>query len=267
MADESMIRTVSLNEDKTIRLDRYICYASKMAQGTRKNQQDSIFAGIKGEHLLAAVCDGMGGMEGGEKASALAVQMLAEQFYDEPLDNIPVFLRKMAYRMDEAVYRLQENGQRLRAGTTVAAVIMDESRLHWLSVGDSRIYLCRRGEIVCPVKEHNYGTLLNELRSRGRIDEQVYMEEQKRASALISFLGLGRVSRIELNTIPFMVESGDQILLCSDGLYRSVTDERIAEILGGEDGPEEKAARLVEEALTNGGDRQDNTSVILILRI
>jgi len=267
MIDESMIRTVSLDADKTVRLERYVCYASKMSQGGRKNQQDSIFAGINRDHLLAVICDGMGGMNGGEKASALAVQMMAEQFYDEQLENIPNFLRKMAYKLDEAVYRLQENGKRLQAGTTIVAVIMDESRLHWLSVGDSRIYLCRRGEIVCPVKEHNYGTLLKEMLDKGQINEQGYMEEQKKAAALISYLGLGGISRIEINTKPFILESGDQILLCSDGLYRSVTNERIVKVLESENNQEEKVRCLVEEALANGGERQDNTSVILISRI
>lgn len=267
MVDESAIRTVSLEENGPIQLERYVCYASKMAQGGRKNQQDSIFTGIKGEHLLAVICDGMGGMNGGEKASALAVQMLAEQFYDEETGNVPNFLRKMAYRMDEAVYRLQENGKRLQAGTTVVAVIMDETRLHWLSVGDSKLYLYRRGEMICPVQPHNYGTLLNEMLSSGKIDEQGYMEEQKRSEALISYLGLGGISRMEINTRPFLLESGDQVLLCSDGLYRSVSEKRIREVLESNETQEKKVSMLVEEALANGGNRQDNTSVILISRI
>lgn len=265
--DESAIRTVSLGTDQTVHLERYVSYESGMTQGGRKSQQDSIFVGIKGEYLLALVCDGMGGMEGGEKASALAVQMLAEQFYEEPFENIPNFLRKMAYKMDEAVYRLQENGKRLQAGTTVVAVIMDESRLHWLSVGDSRIYLHRGEEMICPVKEHNYGTLLKQMLSSGQIDQQVYQEEQKRASALISYLGLEGISRIEINTKPFMVESGDQILLCSDGLYRSVTNERIQELLESSGSQKEKVAQLLQEAQVNGKERQDNTSAILISRI
>ena len=81
MTDESVIRTVRLDGETFFDLDRYVHYASKMVQGGRKSQQDSMFAGINGEYFLGVICDGMGGMKGGEQASALAVQMLAEQFY------------------------------------------------------------------------------------------------------------------------------------------------------------------------------------------
>ena len=92
------------------------------------------------------------------------------------------------------------------------------------------------------------------------------MEEQKRANALISYLGLGGISRIELNISPFRLEPGDQILLCSDGLYRSVSEERIREILEMDLGEEGKAEALIQEAQENGKEKQDNTSVIVISR-
>lgn len=267
MADESAIRTVRLDGEDYFDLDRYIQYASRMVQGGRKSQQDSMFSGINGEYFLGAICDGMGGMNGGEQASALALQMLASRFYEEELTDIPLFLKNMAYEMDEAVYQLQENGKRLQAGSTVVAVLMDESRLYWLSVGDSKLYLYRRGEMICPIQEHNYGMILSEKMNTGQITEEEYREESKRAGALISYLGLGGISRMELNVSPFWLEPGDQVLLCSDGLYRSVAADRIQEILSEEDkNNEEKVDMLIEEALENGGEKQDNTSVILISR-
>ena len=71
---------------------------------------------------------------------------------------------------------------------------------------------------------------------------------------------------MELNISPFFLEPGDQILLCSDGLYRSVAVERIREILSQNSSEQEKADMLVEEAEKNGREKQDNTSVILISR-
>lgn len=266
MTDESVIRTVRLDGETFFDLDRYVHYASKMVQGGRKSQQDSMFAGINGEYFLGVICDGMGGMKGGEQASALAVQMLAEQFYEETLEDIPLFLKNMAYTMDDAVYQLEKNGKRLQAGSTVVAVVMDECRLHWLSVGDSKLYLYRKGEMICPIQEHNYGMILNEKMINGQMSEEEYLEEMKRGNALISYLGLGGISRMELNVSPFFLESGDQILLCSDGLYRSVAVERIREILSQNSSEQEKADILVEEAKKNGGEKQDNTSVIIISR-
>lgn len=266
MADESAIRTVRLDGETFFELDRYIHYGSKMVQGGRKSQQDSMFAGINGEYFLGVICDGMGGMNGGEQASALAVQMLAEQFYEDSLEDIPFFLKNMAYKMDEAVYQIQDNGKRLQAGSTVVAVVLDECKLHWLSVGDSKLYLYRKGEMICPIQEHNYGMILNEKMINGQMSEEEYREEMKRGNALISYLGLGGISRMELNISPFFLEPGDQILLCSDGLYRSVAVERIREILSQNSSEQEKADMLVEEAEKNGREKQDNTSVILISR-
>ena len=100
----------------------------------------------------------------------------------------------------------------------------------------------------------------------GQMSEEEYLEEMKRGNALISYLGLGGISRMELNVSPFFLESGDQILLCSDGLYRSVAVERIREILSQNSSEQEKADILVEEAKKNGGEKQDNTSVIIISR-
>ena len=63
MTDESVIRTVRLDGETFFDLDRYVHYASKMVQGGRKSQQDSMFTGINGEYFLAVICDGMGGMK------------------------------------------------------------------------------------------------------------------------------------------------------------------------------------------------------------
>ncbi|MCI7795186.1 MAG: hypothetical protein MR528_02660, partial [Lachnospiraceae bacterium] len=84
------------------------------------------------------------------------------------------------------------------------------------------------------------------------------------AEALISFLGLGGITRMEINRNPFLPEHGDQILLCSDGLYKSLSDRRILEVLSMSMSPEVKARTLVNSALEAGGKNQDNTSVILI---
>jgi protein phosphatase len=166
--------------------------------------------------------------------------------------------------MDEAVYRLERNGKRLRAGTTVVAVIITSRRMYWLSVGDSKLYLYRDGQILCPVAAHNYRLILDRQLAAGTIDREKYQEEEKRGEALISYIGIGGLTRIETNKQPFLLEPGDQVLLCSDGLYRSVSEDRIREVLGRTMLPDEKLSQLIGEALSNGGNGQDNTSAILI---
>lgn len=262
MVDES--RVVTLNLEEASGSAEGVKYTAYSAMGARESQQDALFTGEGAGAILAIVCDGMGGMTGGEQASALAVRMLAEAFFQRSPEDIPCFYRGIVGEIDEAVYRLEGDGKRLGAGTTVVSVVVRQEGLYWLSVGDSRIYLFRRGEMLCPVPAHNYRLLLDGMLAEGAIDEAKYQQELPKAEALISFLGVGGVERMEVNPNPFRLEEGDQILLCSDGLYKSLPDRRIQEILRGRMPLEVKVRRLVEEAVEAGGRKQDNTSVVLL---
>lgn len=239
-------------------------YSAYSVPGARESQQDALFAGEMKDTVLAVVCDGMGGMNGGEQASGMAVQMLVDAFYRQMPMEIPGFYRGIAGKIDEAVYGLERDGQRLGAGTTIVSVTVRPEGLYWLSVGDSRIYLFRRGQILCPVPAHNYRLLLDGMLAQGAIDQEKYTQELPKAEALISFLGVGGIERMETNLNPFRLERGDQILLCSDGLYKSIPDRRIREILDSTMTLAVKVKWLVEEAVENGGRRQDNTSVVLL---
>lgn len=262
MIDESKVVTVSQDwdSDGTGRV-RYTAYS---VPGARESQQDALFIGETKNAVLAIVCDGMGGMTGGEQASSLAVSRLAEGFFRQEPEDIPGFYRRIVGEIDEAVYGLEDDGKRMGAGTTIVSVTVRPEGLYWLSVGDSRIYLFRRGELLCPVPAHNYRLLLDGMLAAEEIDEEKYQHELPRAEALISFLGMGGVSRMEMNPNPFRLEREDQILLCSDGLYKSMSDRRIREILDGRMPLDAKVRRLVEEALEHGGCKQDNTSVVLL---
>ncbi|MCI9336858.1 MAG: serine/threonine-protein phosphatase [Lachnospiraceae bacterium] len=261
MVDESRVVTLNLEETDSGSGLRYTAYS---VPGARESQQDALFVGEGSGAVLAVVCDGMGGMTGGEKASALAVRMLAETFFQREPSDVPGFYRGIVGDIDEAVYGLEDNGKRLGAGTTIVAVTVRPEGLYWLSVGDSRIYLLRRGQMLCPVLAHNYRLLLDGMLAEGAIDEAKYRQELPKAEALISFLGVGGVERMEVNPNPFRLEEGDRILLCSDGLYKSLPDGRIQEILEGRMQLGAKVRQLVEEAVQAGGRRQDNTSVILL---
>ena len=153
--------------------------------GTRKNQQDSVFGQVEGNRTIAVVCDGMGGMNGGEMASQTAVKILVEDYYKKmPENDIPAFFREEAYKMNTAVRELEnENGDRLNGGTTVVAAIIEGNRLYWLSVGDSKIYLIRGSDIVAVNREHNHDIVLlcsdglYKCMSPKEIAETVFYEE------------------------------------------------------------------------------------------
>ncbi len=255
------VRIEKLDSEPAIKA-RYAMYSDV---GDRENQQDSLFIGEKSNELFAVLCDGMGGLQGGERASALAVEMYKDSFYKKENEPIPGFLQRITINADDAVYELESNdGKPLGAGSTVVAVLLHPDGIYWLSVGDSRIYICRGEEMICPVPAHNYRTILNQKLAAGKIDQETYEQEIPRGAGLVSYLGMGGVRLMEINQNPFQPEPGDQILLCCDGLYKSLSDDDIHDILNIQMSPEEKAQELVNKALENGRPKQDNTSVIIL---
>jgi serine/threonine protein phosphatase PrpC len=254
------------NEVKTIepKVSTNISYVMWSAIGGRSEQQDSMFADSINESVLAVICDGMGGYKGGERASGIAVQLLAQDYYQNNNINMPKYYRDMAVKLDQAVYELKDGDKHLGAGTTIVSIYIKGNELYWLSVGDSKIYLWRRGTMLCPVKPHNYRQMLQEYLEEGKISEEKYCSEVHKGEALTSYLGIGGIKRMEINSKPFLLEKRDQILLCSDGLYKSLSEEDIMEILSLQMPIEAKAKKLVDEALLSGGANQDNTSVVLI---
>lgn len=236
-------------------------------QGTRKYQQDNCFAEVRDLCGIAVLCDGMGGMNGGEQASALAVNFFAEDFRKaQPIKDIPGFLNREARKLDRMVAELKdEQGRRMNAGTTLVAVIVTGNHLYWLSVGDSRMYLIRNENMVCMTAAHNYKSMLQEKLSSGQIDIDYYNSEISQGEALTSYLGLGNLTLIDGNTEPFELWEDDILLLCSDGLYKTLTDEQIRALIN-ESGYHVQIAgqRLIDTARRWGVRGQDNTTLVLL---
>ena len=235
--------------------------------GTRKNQQDSVFGQVEGNRTIAVVCDGMGGMNGGEMASQTAVKILVEDYYKKmPENDIPAFFREEAYKMNTAVRELEnENGDRLNGGTTVVAAIIEGNRLYWLSVGDSKIYLIRGSDIVAVNQEHNLKLRIDEQLRTGEITEEEYQKEAEQAEALISFLGIEELTLMDINEKPFLLQENDIVLLCSDGLYKCMSPKEIAETVFYEEPDMERAAKRLTEVVTRKNRRsQDNTSLVIM---
>ncbi len=235
--------------------------------GTRKNQEDTIFGYGSGREAIALVCDGMGGLSGGELASKAAAESLADAWFGRKgTVDIPEFLEEEALRADEKVFQQKnEKGERIRAGTTIVAAIIRGNELYWLSVGDSKIYIIRGEEILSVCREHNYRLTLNQQLENGELTPEEYAAEEYRAEALISYLGMGNVPLMDLNRQPFLLEDGDIILLSSDGLYRSLAEKEIFSLVKefGRD-MQEAADALTSAALGMKQSGQDNTSVVLM---
>lgn len=255
-------------EDGTIRLcggQEEIQVGVASVTGTRKTQQDTVLGYRAKDRALAIICDGMGGLSGGETASRIAADSIAGAWFDQQdLLDIPEFFRREAINADRKVFaQTDASGQPLRAGTTVAAVIIRAGQLYWLSVGDSRIWLIRGNEILTLNVEHNYRMILNARLRRGELTPEQYAAQEHRAEALISYIGMGNVSLMDINAQAYPLCDGDTILVCSDGLYRSLYEEEILAVIKRNRQDMQKAADAFMAAVA-GRKKQDNTSVALL---
>ena len=241
--------------------------------GQRKTQQDAAIVSTNDQEenatvhkTLAVLCDGMGGMEGGEKASNLCVNTVHKDFYGgKKIPDVTQFLFDEIDKLDIEVAELCDGeGQTLKAGTTLVAVIIEDNKLYWASVGDSRLYIIRNEEILQVTKDHNYLMELMEMVKQKRITlEEAISNEDK--EALVSYIGIGGIKYVDYNRNAFELLPGDCMVMCSDGLYRALDDESMKQIVMASNGDMSEAAKyLVEEAMNQGNKYQDNTTVVTI---
>lgn len=256
-----------------IRKAPQITTLARTAVGNRNYQQDALYvtpsrilAANKKTRVLAVVCDGMGGMADGGKASRTAIQMMVQGFQNvekSPDLDIPAFFRQGICAIDRVIYDFpKENGR--GSGTTMVACIVEDGRLYWASVGDSRIYVIRNHQMQQVTRDHNYWLRLQEQVAAGQMTMEEAMTHRHR-EALISYLGMGNVSLMDINTAPLELQYGDMVMLCSDGITKTLPDTQIKKIiLADEVKPEQKAEALVEAATHANSHSQDNTSVVLL---
>lgn len=240
--------------------------------GSREVQQDAIrtdddYAYAESNKMISVLCDGMGGLDGGEIASRLCADTLYDAFYSVGVadTDISSFYEFVIREIDKDVNNLKDrNGMPLKAGTTLISSIIINGKLYLASVGDSRIYFLRNNGIKCLTLDHNYKMILDQKVKNGLITEaQAKADPQK--EALVSFLGIGGLKYIDINQKPIELNRGDYIILCSDGLYRTLNDQEMLKIVTKSGNDMQSAAELlVNSAIEKKKKHQDNTSVITI---
>lgn len=201
--------------------------------GDRGEQQDSAGYEMKSNSAIVTVCDGMGGFEGGKLASSLAVEKLLKIYSENYLcENTHTMLIDAVGILDKTVRDLKnELGEWLKAGSTLASVVINEQGLFWLSVGDSRIYIVRDNNLYQVTVDHIYSLKLKKDLAAGTISKDEYNEKIANGEALISFLGIGGLPMCDCNETAFKTLSGDRIIIMSDGLYKLVPDGEVCAIL------------------------------------
>lgn len=211
----------------------------------------------------AGVFDGMGGGEVGELASRITAEVFLQAF--NRLNGMPskteidLCMRQAFLEANNRIIDLQKEYKIF--GTTGTVMCSNGIELKIYHLGDSRAYLVRENDLLQLTKDQTLAQM--------KIDVGMYDEDSPEAEAdrhkLTEYIGRDwtkeNIRPVESHWIP--VQTGDMILLCSDGLYDMCTNEEIAEILRSGSGIREAAANLAGKACSNGGE--DNITCILVL--
>ncbi len=243
-------------------------YAARTLTGRRSNNEDACCADASiGLYMVA---DGMGGYEGGEVASRIAVDAMRGFYARNARDDDTTWpfgidpklgLREnmlaVAIRMADAEIQGQKKGRLASMGSTVAAVAVHDATAVVGHVGDSRVYRLRDGRLRQLTRDHS---LYEEMRAIGA----AVPPRERFPHANVITRALGMLSSKGPDVVAEPLRRGDALLLCTDGLTEAVTEARIAEALGSMSA-EAACDALVREAYDNGG-RDNITAVVLRVR-
>ncbi len=227
--------------------------------GTRSVQEDHAAFCENEKGLFAVVCDGIGSRADGGSSSRLAADRFIELFCNEYIKNFPAFITDAAERIDAEVF---ENFGK-NSGTAAVAAFITGNKLYWLSVGDCRIYIIRSGRIKQITTDHTYKYVLDLRRKNGIIDEHAYNREIEKGGHLASFIGMGGIDIVDVSLAPLKLKSGDKILLVTDGLYKTLTEKSVYDIISSDKSAEIIADKLID-AVKRAEGSIDNTTLALI---
>lgn len=220
----------------------------------RSNNEDSYLVDLN--HGLLVVCDGMGGHNGGEIASAIAVETISQVFSSSG-EELPGRLVLALEKANTAILNSAQQDPALHGmGTTATLAAFEDGIMYVAHIGDSSLYIVQDGRLRKVTRDH---TLAQQFLMEGRLKP-----EDMRSNPYNHILtrALGVEENVNIDQYQEKVHPGDLILLCSDGLSDKVSEGEMQEVLQETSSNLEQAAQgLLERALKYGGS--DNITIIL----
>lgn len=225
----------------------------------RENNQDALEYGtLDSVSQYAVVCDGMGGANGGNIASKIAVEVIGSRIrngFHAEQGSMEHLMESAMTTANVGVYdRAQQQPELIGMGTTVVAVVTSGHKAYVSHVGDSRLYLWRNHTLSVVTRDHS---VVQELIESGQITEEE-ARSHPRKNFITRALGVRSDESGEYDELDLM--SGDRLMLCTDGLTNEASKEKIGQLL--ELPAEEALQGLVRAALDGGG--ADNITVVLV---
>ena len=237
-------------------------FAQETRPGRRPYNQDRLGYWRTPEAVLMVLADGMGGHAHGEVAAELTMRHIAAAFRRDArprLANPDLFLFRAIGRSHGMLLReAMQLGLADTPRTTVVACVVQEGHAYWSHIGDSRLYLVRKGQVHARTRDH---TLVQQLVDEGRLKEDEVGTHPER-NRLLQCLGGVQTPRVE-PTAATRLERDDILLLCSDGFWGPLTQHQLLDgLAGGALG--DAIARLTALAEARGGPGCDNISALAL---
>lgn len=206
---------------------------------------------------LFLVADGMGGHAAGDYASRFTVEKMVEYIRGAAQREPVVLMREAALLANRLLADAAYNDpDKMGMGTTIVAATVLDGRLYTANVGDSRLYVISRDQIMQITRDHS---LVEEMVRLGEMDRE---EAKDHPDKNIITRAIGVMPEVSVDFFETQLGSGDIVLLCTDGLTNMVEDEEIKRIVLSQRDIVEKVEKLVETANEHGG--RDNITVVLI---
>ncbi|MFO1426927.1 MAG: protein phosphatase 2C domain-containing protein [Steroidobacteraceae bacterium] len=239
-------------------------YAEISLLGGREDNQDRCAVAVSEHAALLVVVDGMGGHADGALAAETAQKLLVEAFWHtpQPLFDPLGFLHLTLGRVHEAV--VQAGGSlpiENRPRATCAVCLVQGDSAFWAHIGDSRVYLLRGGKIAERTRDHSHVEFL--------IREGLISEDQAQSHPMRNFVEccIGGEALLPEMTLTGrrLLQPGDLLLACSDGLWSTLDDDSISRAWSKPGEPlREALGALAARAVAAGGPTADNTTGVAL---
>lgn len=226
----------------------------------QKNQDQAIVTANNKNQILGVVCDGMGGHKSGEIASRMVRDYIVNSFKVNPAflneEEVKNWMFETISQANVNVKKISHgNEEHEGMGTTVVVAVVIENNLYISHVGDSRAYICDNEKLQQITKDH---TLVNALIDQGAISQEEAKNHSQK-NVLLQAIGASAEMQPSFYSVDFYKK---RVLLCSDGLYNTVNEEQIFNIVKEKTNVNEKVEALLSCANAHGG--YDNIAVSII---
>ncbi len=229
-------------------------------KGGRDKNEDRMgycYTRTSGVFILA---DGMGGHPQGEVAAQLALQTVSALFQKEAqpeVADVAAFLNSAVMTAHRQILHFAiGRGMLDTPRTTLVAAVVQAGAVTWVHCGDSRLYLVRHGELLARTRDHSF------FEQRQALAQNVNLSKLVNRNILFTCLGSPTRPVFEV-TGPIPLQQGDRMMLCSDGLWDSLSDAEIVDQLGHKPVAQSVPA-MVEQALQKAGEGSDNVTCLAL---